>query len=80
MNDFDKIDLKNASILDFTEDLELMRRVLDDVTFETSDVSSWGSEMKMHSIFEFALFTDNTQLLDKLEREFAQELDALYNE
>ena len=80
VKDFDKIDLKNASILDLTDDLELMRKALDLDDFEPSDVERWGAEGKMHSLYEFGLFTNNDALLDKLEIIFEHELDAIYNE
>ena len=78
--DWRDIDLKKASILDLTDDLDLMRKALDLEDFEPSDVERWGPQMRMHTLYDFGLYTDNEELLNKLDEVFEHELDALYNE
>lgn len=72
--------LKVASIVDLTDDVELMRKALDDDTFNPSDIASWYEDGKIHSLFDFAIYTKDEALLDRLERVFKDELDKMYNE
>lgn len=72
--------LKVASIVDLTDDVELMRQALDDHTFIPADVEMWSDDGKIHSLFEFGIFTKNEAFLDRLEKVFSDELDKMYNE
>ncbi len=74
-------ELKSASILDLTDDLNLMRSAMDDPDFETSEVSDWwGSEQKMFSMMDFAEHTNNTELINRLNRIFEYSLALIFNE
>lgn len=72
--------LKVASIVDLTDDVELMRKALGDDTFNPSDIASWSEDGKIHSLFDFGIYTNDEDFLDRLERIFKDELDKMYNE
>ena len=75
------IELKNASILNFTEDINLIRKCMDceGITLEMlKDDLSLND--KMLSLFSFAEYTQNEPLLKQLNSIFENELTALFNE
>lgn len=72
--------LKVASIIDLTDDVELMRKALGDNTFEPSRIANWSDNGKINSLFDFALFTNDEAFSKRLERLFKDELDKMYNE
>jgi len=72
--------LKKASILDLTDDLELMRKALEDELFEPSEVERYTPEGKMFTLIHFAEYTGNSGLLERLEKLFKKELAAIFNE
>ncbi len=80
MKDFTDQELKKASILDFTDDLDLMRKAMDDDSFETSEVSMWGEREKILSLVEYAEYTKNSSLEKRLKKLFEDELGAIFNE
>jgi hypothetical protein len=72
--------LKVASIVDLTDDVDLMRKALESESFVPSDVQYWGPSAKMMSLISFAGYTKDRAFLDRLERVFNDELDKVYNE
>lgn len=80
MKELTDIELKKASILDLTDDIDLMRKAMDDELFEIEDVTRWTEEAKMFSLFDFAEYTNNDELLKRLEKLFKNEMEAIFNE
>lgn len=72
--------LKAASILDLTDDLEVMRKAMDYESFEPSDVAFWSDDGKMFSLYDFAHYTQDTLLLNRLDRIFRRRMDRFFNE
>jgi|LSQX01.3.fsa_nt_gb hypothetical protein len=60
--------LKNASIVDLTDDLELMRKVLGMRNFEVSDVKKFTQEGRLATMIDFAEYTKNDALLKRLNK------------
>lgn len=73
-------ELKRASILDFTEDVALIRAALDDEFFEFADAAEWDDSAKMISLFAFAEHTKDSTLIDRLKSVFEKEMAAIFNE
>ena len=72
--------LKVASIVDLTEDVELMRKALDSESFVPSDVQYWGSSAKMMSLISYAGYTNDDALIKRLYDLFSEEIEAFYAE
>jgi len=80
VKDLTDIELKKASIIDLTDDLELMRKALDLDDFEISEISGYSDAGKMFTLFSLAEYTDNTELSERLDKLFEDELASIYNE
>ena len=80
MNSLTDSQLKTASIIDLTDDLDLMRSALEIDDFEIGDISGYSTDGKMFSLFSFAEYTSDTDLLKRLEKLFEGELAAVFNE
>ncbi len=80
MKQLTDIELKKASILDLTDDLELMRAALDSEGFEISDMEGWVEDARMISLFSFAEYTGDKRLLNRLEKLFKIEMELAFNE
>ena len=72
--------LKVASIVDLTDDVELMRKVLESDSFVVSDVQYWGPSAKMMSLISYAGYTNDNTLLERLYSLFGEEIGAFYAE
>lgn len=72
--------LKVASIVDLTDDVELMRKVLEGDSFVVSDVQYWGPSAKMMSLISYAGYTNDNTLLERLYSLFGEEIEAFYAE
>ena len=81
MKEMTDIELKKASILDFTDDISLIRKCMDceGLTLEMLKESD-SAEEKMLSLLNFAEYTNNEPLLRRLESVFENEMSALFNE
>lgn len=72
--------LKVASIVDLTDDVQLMRKALEDDQFVPSDVELWGPDAKRMSLISFAGLVNDDKLLQRLYRLFDKEINAFYSE
>lgn len=72
--------LKVASIVDLTDDVQLMRKALEDDQFIPSDVDLWGSDAKRMSLISYAGLVNDDKLLQRLYRIFDKEIRAFYSE
>ncbi len=72
--------LKKASILDLTDDLDLMRKALDNELFDPELVKDWGDDGKRLSLYEYGLFINDKKFLDRLDVLFEKEISAFFNE
>jgi len=72
--------LKVASIVDLTDNVELMRKVLESDSFVVSDVQYWGPSAKMMSLISYAGYTNDNTLLERLYSLFGEEIEAFYAE
>jgi len=74
------IELKKASILDLTDDVDLMRKAMDDELFEPSDLKRWGDDAKRLSLYEYGAFIDDDAFLERLDTLFEKENALFFNE
>ncbi|HPK05360.1 MAG TPA: hypothetical protein PK908_05640 [Bacteroidales bacterium] len=58
--------LKKASIVDFTDDLDLIRKALRMPNFEVSDVVKFNQYSRIAAMIYFAEYTNNDALLKRL--------------
>jgi hypothetical protein len=72
--------LKTASIVDLTDDVELMRKALDSDSFVPEDVKFWSDHAKITSLISYAGITEDTKLLNRLYKLFGEKIDAFYSE
>jgi len=73
-------ELKKASILDFTDNLEELRSALQDDTFEIKEAERWGDADKMFSLLAWAEYKKDKAFLKRLNKLFEKELTATFNE
>ena len=71
--------LKNASIVDLTDDLELMRKVLGMRNFEVSDVKKFTQEGRLATMIDFAEYTKNDALLKRLNKIYIEVVPGVYS-
>jgi len=72
--------LKVASIVDLTDDVELMRKALESDSFVPSDVQYWGADAKRMSLISYAGLANDNELLQRLYKLFDKEINAFYSE
>jgi hypothetical protein len=72
--------LKKASILDFTDNLQELRAALQDDTFELKEAESWNDASKMFSLLAWAEYKSDKASLERLRKLFEKELTAIFNE
>lgn len=85
--DWEKIDLKNACIFDLTDDIELIRDMLDNESITLKDKVIYKSKRSQIRIAcdmcDFAERIKDQQLVNELEKIFKAEYteyDAMFNE
>lgn len=72
--------LKKASIVDLTDDVDLMRKSLRMEYFEPVDVEAYTPDGRMFTLFSFAEYTKNEALLQRLKKLFEKKLAAIFIE
>ena len=81
MKELTDLELKSASILNFTDDINLIRKCLDceAITLEMLKEND-SAEEKMLSLFSFAEYTNDEPLLKRLKIIFEIEMQTVFNE
>ena len=80
MKELSDKELKKASILTFTDNIELIRNAMDNEYLDIKDTGFWNNTDKILSLFAFAEYTNDKKLLEKLRKLFKSEMDAIFNE
>jgi hypothetical protein len=80
VNELSNIELKKASILDFTDNLQELRIALQDEAFEVKETERWGDADKMFSLLAWAEYKNDKVSLNRLKELFEKELTAIFNE
>lgn len=77
---FTDTELKKASILSFTDDIELIRKVMESEFFVLEDSEWWSDVDRMLSMTSYASYTNDEALLKRLNKLFEVELNSVFNE
>ncbi|KAF0199021.1 MAG: hypothetical protein FD170_3949 [Bacteroidetes bacterium] len=80
MKKFTNDELKKASILSFTDDLELIRKAMDNEFFTKEDSQRWSEVDRILSMIAYAEYTKDEALLKRLNKLFEVELNSVFNE
>lgn len=79
--DFDKLDLRNMSILDFTEEPKILERMIYlDILRKPSDWAELSSANKGIIFESYAITIKDFELYKLVDKEFKEEFDAFFNE
>lgn len=76
--DYNNLDLRNKTIFDFTNDVEILNELgytADDSFFESLDDTK-----RAFSLIDYAEYIGDEQLIKAIEKEFELELSAFFNE
>lgn len=74
--------LKQASILDFSRDIKVLRAALDDdwTTIEEIESGITNDNDRMFGLFSWAEYNNDQESIDRLDRIFEAELAAIFKE
>lgn len=73
-------ELKTASIIDLTDDLNVIREAMDDTDLTFDDIKQLNDTGKMMSLFNFAEHIEDKKLIIRLEKIFKDNIELIFNE
>lgn len=75
--DYNNLDLRNKTFLDFTDDAKIINKIIGNLEFFKSHITD---DNRAETFIFFAEMTDDKKLAKAINKEFAEEIESMFDE